>query len=74
MKNIFADSIDYERRVQDLSIGELADKSGIQLSYLSKLLKGDRRWNDENIIKVCKALNLEIEFRPRKKSKPVAVR
>lgn len=74
MKNIFADSIDYERRVQDLSIGELADKSGIQLSYLSKLLKGDRRWNDENIVKVCKALDLEIEFRPHKKSKPAAVR
>lgn len=74
MKNIFADSIDYERRCQDLTISELAAKSDVPVSYLSKLLKGDRRWNDENIIKVCKALNLEIEFRPRKSSKPMAIR
>lgn len=73
MKNIFADSIDYERRCQDLTISELAAKSNVPISYLSKLLKGNRRWNDETIIKVCNALELEVEFRPRKKNKALTI-
>lgn len=64
--NIFTDSIKYEMQEQNLTISELAAKSGAKVSYLSKLLKGERRWNDEILAKVLNALNLEVEIRPIK--------
>jgi len=64
--NIFSESIKYEMQQQNLTIGELAAKSDMKLSYLSKLLKDDRRWNTIVLSKVLSALSLEIEIRPKK--------
>lgn len=72
-RDIFSDSFDYERRVQGLTIGELADKAGLTLSYLSKLLKGDRNWNVKTITMVSKALDMDIEFKSHYRGKPANV-
>ena len=65
--NIFTDSIKYEMKNQNLTISELAAKTDLTTSYLSKLLKEDRRWNSQTLLKVLNALNLEIEIKPQRK-------
>lgn len=41
---------------------ELARLTGYSAAYISDLLLGNRRWNEESMDKVCKALGVEINF------------
>jgi transcriptional regulator with XRE-family HTH domain len=41
---------------------ELAVMTGYSAAYISDLLSGDRRWNEDTIEKVCLALGVEINF------------
>jgi len=46
-----------------LKITDLARLSGVSYPYLVDLVKGRRRWNEDTIDKVCKALGIKVEFR-----------
>lgn len=50
---------------QDITISELASKTGISKSYLTNLLNGHKRWNEDNITLVMQEMDLEMEIRPR---------
>lgn len=41
---------------------ELARMTGYSSQYISDLLSGERRWNEDTIKKVCSALGLEIKY------------
>lgn len=41
---------------------ELSKLMGISYCYLTSLLLGNKRWNEELINKACQALNIKIEF------------
>lgn len=45
-----------ERRVRFLTLQEVADRTGLSVSYLSGLERGDRGWTDELFQKVWGAL------------------
>lgn len=38
---------------------EAAELSGIEGGYFSELINGKKRWNTENLLKVCEALKVE---------------
>jgi transcriptional regulator with XRE-family HTH domain len=54
---------------QNINISELASKTGFSITYVSKLLRGDKRWNETTLQKTLDALDLEIEIKPAKKKK-----
>ncbi|USK46312.1 helix-turn-helix domain-containing protein [Cytobacillus oceanisediminis] len=41
---------------------ELARLTGYSPQYMSDLISGERRWNEEIIDKVCVALNIDIKY------------
>lgn len=43
-----------------INASELARKTGYSPQYMHELLKGDKRWNEDSMVKVCNALGLEI--------------
>jgi transcriptional regulator with XRE-family HTH domain len=43
---------------------ELAGMTGYSAAYISDLLSGERRWNEDSIDKVCRALGVQINFEP----------
>ena len=45
---------------RDMNPSELARKIGHSPQYVHDLIKGEKRWNEDTINKVCKALDLEI--------------
>ncbi|MFS1511848.1 helix-turn-helix domain-containing protein [Chengkuizengella sp. SCS-71B] len=47
---------------RELNASDLARMTGYSPQYIHDLLKGDRRWNENTIDKVCDALKLEIKF------------
>ncbi|WP_337034731.1 helix-turn-helix transcriptional regulator [Paenibacillus illinoisensis] len=42
---------------------DIAKSSGYSHQYISDLLSGDRRWNEDSINKVCGALGITIEIK-----------
>ncbi|MGB9804089.1 helix-turn-helix domain-containing protein [Desulfofundulus sp.] len=52
-----------EKLVQkQLKITDLARLTGLSYAYLIDLLRGRRRWNEDNMHKVCDVLGIKIEF------------
>jgi transcriptional regulator with XRE-family HTH domain len=41
---------------------ELARATGYSAAYISELLAGEKRWNEESINRVCEALELKINI------------
>ncbi len=70
--NIATNTIKYEMKNQGLTIKELAAKSKLTQSYLTKLLNDDRRWNLPILNQVLDALNLEFEIKPAPKGRKKA--
>ena len=54
-----------KNRLNDVgeNISWLADQAHISRSHLNNLLDGRRRWNDDMKARVCKALNIVVEYR-----------
>lgn len=48
----------------NMSLTELAQKTGYSYPHLASLLSGHRRWNETVLSKVCQALNLQLEIKP----------
>ena len=46
---------------QKINISDLAGKVGYSVMYISHLLKGNRRWNEDVIDKVCDVLGLRVQ-------------
>jgi cyanate lyase len=69
---IITDSIKFAMSEQDVNISELANLTGFSTTYISKLLRGEKRWNETTIQKTLNALSLEIEIRPARKQRKVA--
>ena len=67
--NVLVDSIKDAMSIQDINTSELANLTGFSTTYVSKLLRGEKRWNETTILKTLNALNLEIEIRPKKKGR-----
>ncbi|MGO4543257.1 helix-turn-helix domain-containing protein [Paenibacillus sp. 2TAB23] len=59
VKNILAE--------KEMNPSELARQTGYSPQYIHDLLKGDKRWNEETMSKVCGALDLEITINSRKR-------
>lgn len=51
---------------------ELARKTGYSVMYIHNLLNGRRRWNEETMVKVCNALDLDLELKLIPKESEVA--
>lgn len=62
--NIISDSIKFAMAEQNVNISELAHLTGFSPTYISKLLRGEKRWNETTLFKALNALNLEIEIKP----------
>jgi transcriptional regulator with XRE-family HTH domain len=62
--NIITDSVKFAMAEQDINISELANLTGFSTTYISKLLRGEKRWNETTLLKTLRALNLEIEIKP----------
>jgi len=67
MMNIFTDSVKFAMAEQDINVSELAHLTGFSVTYMSKILRGEKRWNETTLAKTLKALSLEIEIKPAPK-------
>ena len=47
---------------QDINYAELARKTGYSAQYISDLILGERRWNEDTINKVCAVLDITIKY------------
>jgi len=45
-----------------MKASELARITGYSAAYISDLLAGERRWNQDSIDRVCEALGIEVNF------------
>jgi transcriptional regulator with XRE-family HTH domain len=50
---------------KNLTIAQVAAKTGYSWQYISDLLKGKRRWNEETMSKVSEVVGLKILFKPK---------
>lgn len=71
--NIITDSVKFAMAEQDINVSELANLTGFSTTYMSKLLRGEKRWNETTLSKTLQALNLEIEIKPAPKRRRRAV-
>ena len=71
--NIITDSVKFAMAEQDINVSELANLTGFSTTYISKLLRGEKRWNETTLSKTLQALNLEIEIKPAPKGRRRAV-
>lgn len=52
---------------QNLKPVDLARMTGYTPQHIYDLLRGERRWNEDSINKVCKALGIQIEFKHKER-------
>lgn len=64
---VITDAIKFRMNEKDINISELANLTGFSVTYISKLLRGEKRWNETTVSKTLNALGLEIEVVPKKK-------
>jgi DNA-binding Xre family transcriptional regulator len=50
---------------KEMNPSELARQVGYSPQYIHDLLKGDKRWNEETMSKVCDVLGLDITISSR---------
>ena len=58
----FSKSIRHALVDAGMNPSELARQTKYSPQYIHNLLKGDKRWNDEAMQKVCNVLNLEMKI------------
>jgi len=52
---------------QNLKPTDLARMTGYTPQHIYDLLRGDRRWNEDSMSKVCEALGIQIEFKHKER-------
>lgn len=63
----FSEKVKVVLAEKEMNPSELARQIGYSPQYVHDLLKGEKRWNEETISKVCNALDLEITVSPKVK-------
>lgn len=58
----FSEHVSKALLIRGLKKSDLARLAGYSLTHISDLLRGERRWNEKSIEKVCTALGLEIRY------------
>ena len=58
---IFPNQIRMHRRLRGMSMQELADHLGVSLSAISKIEKGYRRLNQEQLIQVAELIDCSLQ-------------
>lgn len=61
----FSNTIKHALVDVDMNPSDLARKTGYSPQYIHNLLKGEKRWNEESMQKVCDVLGLELEVKKR---------
>lgn len=66
----FSEAVKRKLADKNLKTTDLARSTGYSYQYVSDLLKGKRRWNEESMTKVSDALgfDLELKFVPKKEN------
>ena len=62
----FTEPVKNEMRRKNTQTTQLAEMMGCSISYVSDLLCGRKRWNQDTINKACEALDLEIVVRKKR--------
>lgn len=68
MQMNFSEKIKAKLKQDSLSSAELAKRMGYTPQYVSDLLSGKRRWNEDTMSKACDVLGFELSFTDRKNS------
>lgn len=63
MQMNFSETVKEIMKHKELRNVELARLTGYSPQYISDLISGERRWNEDTINKVCVALNIEITYK-----------
>lgn len=58
----FSEVVKNALAVKGIKNSELARSTGYSPQYISDLISGDRRWNEESINKVCEVLEIKVTF------------
>lgn len=58
----FSEAVKKKMSLENIRNSELARITGYSSQYISDLLSGERRWNEDTINKVCGALGIEIKY------------
>lgn len=58
----FSEKVKETMVLKKIKNAELARMVGHSPQYISDLLSGDRRWNEDTINKVCSALSIEVKY------------
>lgn len=61
----FSNTIKHVLVDKDMNPSDLARKTGYSAQYIHNLLKGEKRWNEESMKKVCDVLGLELAVKKR---------
>ncbi|GKS14738.1 hypothetical protein YDYSY3_57380 [Paenibacillus chitinolyticus] len=62
---VFSKTVKHALVDKDINATELARLTGHSAQYMHNLLKGNRRWNEDTMNKVCKALKMELKLVPK---------
>ncbi|WP_085523885.1 helix-turn-helix domain-containing protein [Tuberibacillus sp. Marseille-P3662] len=58
----FSNVVKEKMQQKKITNAQLAREIGYSAQYLSDLIAGERRWNEDTINKVCSALGLKITY------------
>lgn len=58
----FSSIVKATMKQKKMSYAELARLTGYSSQYISDLVSGERRWNEDTINKVCTALDISIKY------------
>ena len=60
---MFSQQIKPILKERKLNSSKLAEMVNVSKPYMSNLLQNKRRWNEALMLKVCEALNIQIEIK-----------
>lgn len=58
----FSSAVKEVMRLTGINQTEIANRSDYSIAYISNLLNGNKRWNEESIARVSSALGIEISY------------
>ena len=58
----FSEVVKSQLTLKKINCSQLAKLVNLSIPYVHDLLKGNRRWNESNMLKVCEALGIDIVY------------
>lgn len=62
----FSEIVKESMAIKNLKNVDLAKLVGHSPQYISELISGKRRWNEDSMSKVCSALNIRVNYETEK--------